>query len=332
MEFAVVLEDTSADNSESGTQQLVERARDAEDLGFDAVFLPDHYVFEELGELNLRTAAYDPFLVMAALAQTTKRIKLFSHVACVLFRHPAMLARLFAQIDEASGGRVVAGLGAGWTRAEFEMMGIDFPSPATRLQVLDETVDVLRGLWTHERFSYAGDHFTLTEAVCLPRPLQEPGPPIMLGGSGKGILERAGRWADIIHMVPATGTAGTITLSEIRKFSDDAIPIKIQQVRDAEAAAGRPFGSVAFATTTFNLTFTKTPEHTKETCEGVGGMFGLSAEDVFKHPVNLIGSPEEMVDELQRRREQHGLSLLGIRANAVNDLRLLADEVLPKLR
>jgi alkanesulfonate monooxygenase SsuD/methylene tetrahydromethanopterin reductase-like flavin-dependent oxidoreductase (luciferase family) len=132
------------------------------------VFVPDHYAFEALGTLQAETPAYQLFFVLATLAQRTTRIRIGSHVACMLFRHSAMHARLFAQLDEASGGRVIAGVGAGWTRAEFEMMG-----------------------------------------SCLPKPVQRPGPPLMLGGSGNGILRRAGAWADIVHMVPVIGAAGT---------------------------------------------------------------------------------------------------------------------------
>src|SRR6185436_12524453 len=143
-------------------------------------------------------AAYEMFFVMATLAQRTKRIRIGSHVACMLFRHPAMTARLFAQIDEASNGRVIAGVGAGWTRAEFTMMGIDFPDVTERLRILDEAVTVMRGLWRGGSFSFTGRHFKLTDAVCLPRPAQPSGPPVMLGGSGNGILRRAGAWADII--------------------------------------------------------------------------------------------------------------------------------------
>jgi alkanesulfonate monooxygenase SsuD/methylene tetrahydromethanopterin reductase-like flavin-dependent oxidoreductase (luciferase family) len=101
---------------------MVDAAQTAEDLGFDAVVAPDHYVFEALGTLQTEAPAYELFFVLATIAQRTTRLELVSHVACMLFRHPAMHARLFAQIDEASGGRVVAGVGAGWTRAEFEMM------------------------------------------------------------------------------------------------------------------------------------------------------------------------------------------------------------------
>jgi alkanesulfonate monooxygenase SsuD/methylene tetrahydromethanopterin reductase-like flavin-dependent oxidoreductase (luciferase family) len=186
------------------------------------------------------------FFVMATLAQRTKTIRIGSHVACMLFRHPAMTARLFAQIDEASGGRVIAGVGAGWTRAEFTMMGIEFPSISERLQMMDEAVAVMRGLWGEPPFTYEGTYYRVADAVCRPRPAQQTGPPIMLGGSGNGILRRAGQWADIIHMVPVIGAAGTTTLDELQKFTDAAIPAKLARVRAAAERAGRAPGDVAW--------------------------------------------------------------------------------------
>src|SRR5262249_23981797 len=86
---------------------------------------------------------------------------------------------------------------------------------------------------------FAGRHFQVTDAVCEPKPVQKPGPPIMLGGSGNGILRRAGAWADIIHMVPVIGAAGTTTMEEIRRFDDDGLPERLARVRAAETKPGR---------------------------------------------------------------------------------------------
>jgi hypothetical protein len=124
MELAIGLGSGQTPSDRHGIAAMVDAAQTAEDLGFDAVVAPDHYVYEALGTLQTQAPAYDVFFVLATIAQRTTRLRLMSHVACMLFRHPAMHARLFAQIYEASGGRVVAGVGAGWTRAEFEMMGL----------------------------------------------------------------------------------------------------------------------------------------------------------------------------------------------------------------
>ncbi|HUI25595.1 MAG TPA: LLM class flavin-dependent oxidoreductase, partial [Candidatus Kryptonia bacterium] len=303
----------------------------AEAVGFDTVFVPDHYCFEALGVLQPERPAYEMSLVMATLAQRTKTVKIGSHVACMLFRHPAMHARLFAQIDEASGGRLIAGVGAGWTRAEFTMMGIDFPDISERLKIMDEAVAVMRGLWRDEPFTFAGKHFNVTDAVCLPKPVQRPAPPLMLGGSGNGILRRAGEWADIIHMVPVIGAAGTTTLEEVRKFTDVSLADKLARVRAAEAKAKRPKGCVRFASTIFNYAMTDSPQRTRQMAERLSGVFGLSSEDFLKHPIALMGTPEEMIVELRRREAVHGLSLLAINFTNLDQVRDFGERVIAKL-
>jgi alkanesulfonate monooxygenase SsuD/methylene tetrahydromethanopterin reductase-like flavin-dependent oxidoreductase (luciferase family) len=272
------------------------------------------------------------FFVMATLAQRTTRIAIGSHVACMLFRHPAMHARLFAQLDEASGGRVIAGVGAGWTRAEFVMMGIEFPDVSDRLRIMDEAVTVMRGLWRDEPFTFAGRYFQVTDAVCTPRPVQKPGPPLMLGGSGNGILRRAGAWADIIHMVPVIGAAGTTTLDEIRKFDDAGLPERLARVRAAEAKAGRPSGSVRFASTIFTYAPTDSATRTRELAEGLGNVFGLPADALRRHPIALVGTPDEMIEELRRREREHGLSLLALNFTSLEQQRDFGARVLPHVR
>jgi probable F420-dependent oxidoreductase len=329
MQFAIQVGGGQVRHDQTGIEAIVEETQLAESLGFDVVFVPDHYVFESLGTLRTETPAYEMFFVMSTLAQRTTRIAIGSHVACMLFRHPAMHARLFAQLDEASGGRVIAGVGAGWTRAEFVMMGIDFPDVSERLRIMDEAVTVMRGLWRAEPFSFAGRHFQVTDAVCEPKPVQKPGPPIMLGGSGNGILRRAGAWADIIHMVPVIGAAGTTTMEEIRRFDDDGLSERLARVRAAEAKVGRLPGSVRFASTIFSFFPTETPARTRGIAEGMGKVFGLSPDALRRHPIALIGTPDEMIEELRRREREHGLSLLAFNFSSTDQLRDFGTRVMP---
>ena len=332
MQFAIQVGGGQVRHDKTGIEAIVDETQMAEELGFDVVFVPDHYVFESLGTLQTETPAYELFFVMATLAQRTKRIRIGSHVACLLFRHPAMHARLFAQLDEASGGRVIAGVGAGWTRAEFTMMGLPFPDVSERLRIMDEAVTVMRGLWAEEPFSFSGRYFQLTDALCRPKPVQRPGPQLMLGGGGNGILRRAGAWADIVHMVPVIGAAGTTTLDEIRKFDDDGLPAKLARLRAAEAKAGRAPGSVRFASTVFSFASTETPAATRTIAEGMSGVFGLSPDALQRHPIALLGTPEEMIAELRRRERTHGLSLLAINFSSPEQLRSFGERVLPHAR
>ncbi|MBI1815995.1 MAG: LLM class flavin-dependent oxidoreductase [Deltaproteobacteria bacterium] len=332
MEFAIQVAGGQVRHDKSGIEAVIEEAQLAEAVGFSAIFVPDHYCFEALGVLQTNVPAYEMFFVMATLAQRTKTIKIGSHVACMVFRHPAMHARLFAQLDEASGGRVIAGIGAGWTRAEFAMMGIAFPEVTERLRIMDEAVAIIRGLWGAAPFTFHGKYFQVTEAVCLPKPMQQPHPPLMLGGSGNGILRRAGEWADIIHMVPVIGAAGTTTIEEIGKFSDASLAEKLARVRRAEAIAGRPRGGVRFASTIFNYLMTSSSQQTRAMATRLGGVFGLTPEELLKHPIALIGTPEEMIAELRRRQATHGLSLLAINFSHPDHIRNFGEQVIAKLR
>ncbi|HJW69980.1 MAG TPA: LLM class flavin-dependent oxidoreductase [Candidatus Binatia bacterium] len=332
MQFAIQVGGGQVRHDQTGIDAIVEETQLAESLGFDVAFVPDHYVFESLGTLRTDTPTYEMFFVMTTLAQRTTRITIGSHVACMLFRHPAMHARLFAQLDEASGGRVIAGVGAGWTRAEFMMMGIDFPEVSERLRIMDEAVTVMRGLWRDEPFTFSGRHFQVKDAVCEPKPVQKPGPPLMLGGSGNGILRRAGAWADIIHMVPVIGAAGTTTMEEIRKFDDAGLPERLARVRAAEAKAGRPPGSVRFASTVFTFAPTDSASRTRELADGMANVFGLSPDALRRHPIALMGTPDEMIEELRRREREHGLSLLALNFSGVDQLRDFGTRVLPHVR
>lgn len=333
MEFAVQVASGQVrqdHQDRGGVEAIVRQCVVAEELGFSVAFVPDHYAFEAMGTVQRNVPAYEMFFVMASLAQRTTRIRIGSHVACMLFRHPAMHARLFAQIDQASGGRVIAGVGAGWTRAEFEMMGIAFPAISERLRIMDEAVTVMRGLWTHDSFTFEGEHFRLRDAFVLPRPVQKPSPPIMLGGNGNGILRRAGQWADILHLIPGLGAPGTTTLEAVRAFSDEAVGEKLAVVRAAELAAGRAPGSVKLATTIFTYALTDSPVATRTRAESLVGVFGATADDVLRHPDVLLGTPEEMEAELRRRQAAHGMEMVAVNFADAAQIEAFGREVIPR--
>ena len=331
MEFAIQLGGGQVPHDKTGIEAIVEDAVLAEQLGFSTVFVPDHYVAEVLGRLQLDVPLYEMFFVMATLAQRTRTIRLGSQVACMLFRHPAMTARLFAEIDEASNGRVVAGVGAGWTRAEFDMFGLDFPPVSERLRIMDEAVQVMRGLWRNERYSFDGKYFKLEGAMLRPRPVQQPGPPLLLGGSGNGILRRAGRWADMIHMTPAIGAEGTTTLPTVAAFTDTTVAEKLAIVREEAVRAGRAADAVRYGTTIYSYAPTDSPAATKSLAEQMAPVFQVSPAEFLRHPVSLAGTPEEMIDEIRRRVETHGLAEMTVNFASTDQLREFGEKVIPRL-
>jgi alkanesulfonate monooxygenase SsuD/methylene tetrahydromethanopterin reductase-like flavin-dependent oxidoreductase (luciferase family) len=197
--------------------------------------------------------------------------------------------------------------------------------------MMDEAVTIMRGLWNDEPFSFDGQYYRVRDAVCLPKPVQKPGPPIMLGGSGNGILRRAGEWADIVHMVPVIGAAGTTNMEEVAKFSDASLHDKLARVRAAEQKAGRAKGSVRFASTIFSYAMTRTQAETNQLAEPLAKMFGVSLQDLLRHPVSLIGTAEHIVEELKRREATHGLSLLAINFANSEQLKDFGAKVVAKM-
>ena len=171
--------------------------------------------------------AFDSMTLATIAAEATRTVKVGHMVLCNLFRHPAITAQSLATLDHLSGGRAIAGLGSGWTETEFRMTGIPFPDVATRLRMLDEALVCLRGLWSDEPFTFAGEFYRFTEATLLPRPVQRPHPPIVLGGSGRGLLRIAARHADSLNLISSAGREGYIALKSVVAFTDASFKAKV---------------------------------------------------------------------------------------------------------
>jgi F420-dependent oxidoreductase-like protein len=166
-------------------EQVLSLAQCTERLGFDGFFSSDHYL--KMSDVSGLPGPLDTWTTMAGLARDTTRVRLGSLITPVTFRHPGPLAIAVAQIDAMSGGRVELSLGAGWFDSEHAAYGIAFPPMKTRFAMLGEQLDVITGLWSTpvgERFTYTGEHYTVTDSPALPKPLQQPSPPIILGGHG----------------------------------------------------------------------------------------------------------------------------------------------------
>ena len=177
---------------------LLRIAKATEELGFDAFFRSDHYL--SMGSASGLPGPTDAWVTLAGLARETSRIRLGTLVTPVTFRLPGPLAISVAQIDVMSSGRVELGLGAGWYEAEHRAYGIGFPAMRERYELLSEQVEIIHGLLTTppgERFSYDGKHYQLTDSPALPKPVQSPRPPIVLGGSARAKgAALAARYAD----------------------------------------------------------------------------------------------------------------------------------------
>jgi F420-dependent oxidoreductase-like protein len=165
--------------------QLLAVAQGAERLGFDAFFRSDHY--QRIGEGSPGPGSTDAWLTLAAIARETTSIRLGTLVTPVTFRFPGPLAIQVAQADAMSGGRVELGLGAGWYDGEHAAYAIPFPPTGDRFEMLEEQLEIVTGLWktpVGETYSFAGKHHSVVDSPALPKPVQRPGPPIVMGGWG----------------------------------------------------------------------------------------------------------------------------------------------------
>ena len=177
---------------------LLRVARATEDLGFDAFFRSDHLM--RIADDTPNPGSTEAWSTLAGLARETSRIRLGTMVSSVTFRYPTMLALAAATVDAMSGGRVELGLGSGWFEREHQAFGIPFPPVAERFDVLAEQLEIVTGLWATPAgatYSFSGSHYTLVDHPALPRPVQQPRPPVVVGGKGKRRTpELAARFAD----------------------------------------------------------------------------------------------------------------------------------------
>ncbi|GAA1849626.1 LLM class F420-dependent oxidoreductase [Pseudonocardia ailaonensis] len=177
---------------------LLRVARTSEDAGYDGFFRSDHVLV--MGDASGEPGPSDAWITLAGLARETSRIRLGTLVTSATFRLPGPLAVAVAQVDRMSGGRVELGLGTGWYEAEHRAYGIPFPPLGERFDRLEEQLEIITGLWRTapgDRFSFAGEHYTVTDSPALPKPVQHPAPPVIVGGRGpKRTPALAARFAD----------------------------------------------------------------------------------------------------------------------------------------
>ena len=272
--------------------EWLDKARKAEAQGYDVLSVPDHFV-----------GGPGAVAALAAAAAVTTRLRLGTFVIANDFRHPALLAKDAATIDLLSDGRLELGVGAGWMRAEYEATGIPFDPATTRIARLDEAIRLLKALFGEEPVTFAGDHYRVAELAIVPKPVQRPHPPILVGGGGRRILEEAARQADIVAFGPQSRPDGTLDEATI---TEAATARKAEWVRQA---AGERFAALELNVFVYAVEVT---DDRQETAERLAGDFNLPAEAVLASPHTLIGSVEGMVEELQARRERYGLSYVTV--------------------
>ncbi len=171
-------------------------ARDAEELGATGMWISDHLFLNDASE---RTDCLEAWTLVAALTQVTTTLRLGTLVSCQSYRNPALLAKMAADVDVMSGGRLEFGIGAGWKEPEYRAYGYDFPPPKTRVAQLVDTIEICRRMWTHEKAAYHGTHYRIDDAQCSPKPVQRP-LPIWIAGERPRLMAIVAKYGDGVNV------------------------------------------------------------------------------------------------------------------------------------
>lgn len=289
-----------ASNTPSGAA-WTELARRAEDTGFSTLHVSDHYV--DAASNGGQALAAIP--LMAAAAAVTSTLRVGARVLCIDYHQPVVLAKTAATLDLLSDGRLELGLGAGWVASEYEAMGVPMESAGVRLQRLADTIAFLDDFFTGETLEPRTGSITAHGFKGQPTPVQQPRPPIMIGGGAQKVLTMAGRLADIVSF-NFDNRAGVVGPAGVKSASAQGMEQRIAWVREG---AGDRFDQVELEVGAY---FTVVTDVAVPTAEKMGGMFGLTAEEMLEHPNALIGSVDAICDRLVERRERFGLSYVSV--------------------
>ncbi|MGH3669874.1 MAG: LLM class F420-dependent oxidoreductase [Pseudonocardiaceae bacterium] len=294
--------------------QLLRVARCAEDAGFNAYFRSDHYL--KMGEVSGEPGPTDAWLTLAGLARDTSTIRLGTLVSAATFRLPGPLAIGVAQVDQMSGGRIELGIGSGWYADEHHAYGIPFPPLGERFERYAEQLEIITGLWRAppgERYSFAGRHYQLLDSPALPKPMQQPSPPVIIGGLGaRRTPALAARFADEFNAPFASMEAAAAQFGRVASACTDLgrDPATVRRSAALVVAIGRNEGELGRR----------------------ASAIGRSVEEL--RAKGVAGSAEEAADRIISWRDRTGISRIYLQVLDVTDLEhieLIASDVIPRV-
>jgi len=277
-------------------RELAERARRAEAIGYHGLVIPDHLIPQ-----------LAPVPAMAVIAAATERLRIGAFVFNNALRHPAVLAQDLASLDVLSDGRLDVAIGAGWNKPEYDAIGLPFPAVTVRQAKLLEAVAVLKGAFGDGPFSFAGEHYTITDLDSQPKPVQKPHPPFLIGGGGRRTLELAAREAQVIGLAPRILPSGQ---SDPRSISVAGTVEKIGWVREV---AGDRFASLDLNVYPSGVEVSVTDNALAEARDVAAFLAGrtavdLTPEEVLESPHIFIGSLASFEEKFLRQRAQLGIN------------------------
>jgi F420-dependent oxidoreductase-like protein len=300
----------SIEGADAKWAKAVEVAEAAEGLGYDSLWVYDHF---HNVPVPAHEAVFECWTTLAALSQRTSRVRLGQMVGCASYRNPGLLAKVASNIDVISGGRLDWGIGAGWYEHEYRAYGYDFPPAKDRIAMLRETVEIVRSMWTDADTTYAGKHFSLNGAQCDPKPLQDPHPPILIGGGGEQLTLRV-----VARLADRSNFGGKPT-----EFAHTCDVLK----RHCDAV-GRDYDEIEK---------TWSPEiYARESESELRAIGGSTFGEPFDswQAGNLVGTPQQVIDKIGAYQEMGVGSIIAWCRDypALDTLTLVGEQVIPAFR
>ena len=279
-----------------------ELARTVEDLGYSVFTVADHFDNQ-----------FAPIPALMAAADATTTLRIGALVLCTDYTHPVVIAKQAATVDLLSEGRFELGLGAGWMTTDYEQSGIPLDRAGIRIARLEEAVQVIDGLWGGEPCTFHGSHYDVRGLDGRPKPLQQPRPPILIGGGGRKVLSLAARHADIVGL-NVDLRRGVIDAGAGPNATDAATEEKVGWIRDA---AGSRVESLELHVRVHLAAVTN---DRSAMADALGPAFGLTPEQALRSPHALAGTVDEIAEDLAERRERWAISYIGVGLEAVHEL------------
>jgi F420-dependent oxidoreductase-like protein len=299
------------EGAEQKWARAVEIATVAEALGYDSVWVYDHV---HNVPRPAHEAVFECWTTIAAISQRTSRVRLGQMVGCNSYRNPALLAKITATVDVISGGRLDWGIGAGWYENEYRGYGYEFPAPKDRIGMLREAVEIVKSMWTERETTYEGRYYRTVRANCDPKPLQQPHPPVWIGGGGEQLtLRTVARHADCSNF----------------GGKPEEWARKAEILKGHCAAVGRDYDTIR-KTWSPEVFIRSTEAEVK--AAGSRSLWGEPVESW--RAGNLVGTPEQVAEKVQRYVELGCTGFVPWCADYpdTESLTLFAEQVMPAFR
>jgi probable F420-dependent oxidoreductase len=270
-----------------------ETARKIEALGYATLTVPDHL-----------TDLIAPMPALVSAAEATKHLRVGTYVLNSDFRHPVLVAREAAAVDLLTDGRLQLGLGAGSIQSEYDQAGLGFDRGGIRVERLAEAVTIIKGLLAGEQVTFTGRHYRVTSHAIAPVPVQKPHPPILIGGNGPRLLALAAREADIVGFSGINFRRGGAAPPDLSAWRASSVDERVQLVR--EAAGDERYGQLELNALVQRVVVTD--DRVKAADELTSRWTQLTPDEILQSPFVLIGTVDQMVEDLQARRDRWGIS------------------------